>query len=117
MTLMNALPGNQPSTAELTRLYVYENFRDKITISDVCSALGRTKSAICPAFKQKYGVTVMDYITSLRVDEAKKMLIETDLSVGEISEAVGFSDTSYFSKVFLKSAGLTPTQYRRNSTR
>ena len=114
MTLINALPGNKPSTAELTRLYVYENFREKITMPDICSALGRTKSAICPAFKEKYGITVMDYLTSLRIDEAKKMLTETDMTVSEISEDIGFSDTSYFSKVFLKTVGTTPTLYRRN---
>ena len=115
MTLINALPGNKPSTAELTRLYVYENFREKITMPDICKALGRTKSAICPAFKEKYGITVMDYLTELRMDEAKKMLSETDMTVSEISEEVGFSDTSYFSKVFCKAVGKSPSSYRRNS--
>lgn len=114
MTLINALPGNKPSTAELTRLYVYENFREKITMKDICAALGRTKSAICPAFKEKYGITVMDYLAGLRIDEAKKMLLETDMTVSEISDDIGFSDTSYFSKVFLKIVGITPTHYRRN---
>ena len=114
MTLINALPGNKPSTAELTRLYIYENFREKITMQDICTALGRTKSAICPSFKKKYGKTVMDYLTELRIDEAKKMLLETDMTVGEISDDIGFSDTSYFSKVFFKIVGTSPSQYRRN---
>ncbi len=113
MTLINALPGNKPSTAELTRLYVYENFREKITMREICNALGRTKSAICPAFKEKYGVTVMDYLTELRIEEAKKMLKETDMTIGEISDDIGFSDTSYFSKVFLKTVGESPSHYRR----
>ena len=73
-----------------------------------------TKSAICPAFKQKYGVTVVDYLTELRIEEAKKLLLETDMTVSEVAEEVGFSDTSYFSKVFLKSAGIPPSSYRRN---
>ena len=115
MTLVNALPRNKPSTAELTRLYIHENFREKITMKDICTALGRTKSAICPAFKEKYGVTVMDYLTELRVEEAKKMLSQTDMTVGEISDEVGFADTSYFSKVFFKVVGVSPSQYRRNS--
>lgn len=115
MTLINALPKNKPSTAELTRLFVHENFREKITIKEISLALGRTKSAICPAFKEKYGITVMDYLTNLRIEEAKKMLLQTDMTVGEISDEVGFSDTSYFSKVFFKNVGLSPSQYRRNS--
>ncbi len=113
LTLINALPGNKPSTAELTRLYVYENFREKITMKDICSALGRTKSAISPVFKAKYGITVIDYLTKLRIEEAKRMLLETDMTVSEISERTGFSDTSYFSKVFLKAAGESPSQFRR----
>ncbi len=116
MTLINALPGNKPSTAELARLFVYENFRKKISIQDICRALGRTKSAICPAFKAKYGMTVVDYLTELRIDEAKKMLAETDMTVGEISDELGFADTSYFSKVFLKSEGKTPSRYRRDNS-
>ena len=115
MTLINALPGNKPSTAELTRLYVYENFREKITMKDICAALGRTKSAICPAFKEKYGVTVMDYLTELRIEEAKKMLSETDMTVSEISDEIGFSETSYFSKVFFKTVGKSPSHYRRSN--
>ena len=114
MTLINALPGNKPSTAELTCLYVRENFREKITMKDICVALGRTKSAICPAFKQKYGITVVDYLTELRIEEAKKLLLETDMNVGEISDETGFSDTSYFSKVFLRTVGVSPSAYRRN---
>lgn len=115
MTLINALPGNKPSTAELTCLYIRENFREKISMKDICTALGRTKSAICPAFKQKYGVTVVDYLTELRIEEAKKLLLETDMTVGEIADETGFSDTSYFSKVFLKSVGISPSCYRRSS--
>ncbi len=115
MALMNALPKNKPSTAELTKLFIHENFREKITIKEISLALGRTKSAICPAFKEKYGITVMDYLTSLRIEEAKKMLLQTDMTVGEISDEVGFGDTSYFSKVFLKTVGISPSQYRRST--
>ena len=115
MTLINALPGNKPSTAELTCLYIRENFREKISMKDICSALGRTKSAICPAFKQKYGITVVDYLTELRIDESKKLLLETDMTVSEIADETGFSDTSYFSKVFLKTVGVSPSCYRRNN--
>ena len=84
-------------------------------MKDICSALGRTKSAICPAFKQKYGITVVDYLTELRIDESKKLLLETDMTVSEIADETGFSDTSYFSKVFLKTVGVSPSCYRRNN--
>ena len=56
----------------------------------------------------------MDYLTELRIEEAKKMLMQTDMTVSEISDETGFSDTSYFSKVFLKAVGVSPTHYRRN---
>ena len=100
MTLINALPGNKPSTAELTCLYIRENFREKISMTDSASVLL---------------YAVVDYLTELRIEEAKKLLLETDMTVGEIADETGFSDTSYFSKVFLKSVGISPSCYRRSS--
>ena len=85
-------------------------------MKDICKALDRTKSAICPAFKEKYGFTVMDYLTNLRINEAKRMLKETDMTVSEISDSVGFSEPSYFSKVFLKITGESPTHYKGRIT-
>ncbi|MBO5879958.1 MAG: PocR ligand-binding domain-containing protein [Clostridia bacterium] len=117
LTLINALQGSKPSTAELTRLYIYENFREKINMKDICAALGRTKSALCPTFREKYGITVMDYLTELRIEEAKRMLHETDMTIAEIAEGVGFSDTSYFSKVFQKNCSLSPSQFRKRETK
>ena len=113
MTLTNAIPGLKPSTAELAKLFVYEHYHEKISISDICDALGKSKSAICPAFREKYGTTLTSYLNDLRIDEAAKLLLHSDLSVGEIADRVGYYDQSYFTKVFTKKMGLTPTQFKK----
>ena len=60
---------------------------------------------------KKLALSLMPVTSAIMV---KRMLAETDMTVSEISDEVGFSDTSYFSKVFLKSVGKTPTLYRRS---
>ena len=113
ITLINALPGQKPSIAELAKMYILENHSKKITINDICHALGCSKSTLLSAFKSQYGITVNSYLCEVRIGEAKKMLSGTDMSINEIAEATGFYDQAYFSRVFSQKEGLTPSDYRR----
>lgn len=63
-------------------------------------------------FREQTGKTLTEYITELRISEAKKLLRSTDDSILSIALAVGFNDQSYFSKVFQKSVGTSPSRYR-----
>ena len=56
----------------------------------------------------------MDYVTRVKLDEAKKMLGNTRYKIDEIAVRLGYSDASYFSKVFKKNEGMTPTQFRQS---
>ncbi len=113
ITLINALPGQKPSIAELARMYILENYSERITINDICHSLGCSKSTLLSAFKNEYGITVNYYLCEVRIGESKKMLYGTDMSINEIAEATGFYDQAYFSKVFSQKEGLTPSEYRR----
>lgn len=55
----------------------------------------------------------MEYLTQLRMDEARRLLTQTGRSIQEIAEQVGYDDPSYFCKVFKKSAGVTPNRFRK----
>lgn len=59
----------------------------------------------------------MDYLTDLRMKRAKEFLTETGLSIKAVSYETGYSDPNYFSKIFKKHTGLTPTEYRHNAVR
>ena len=113
MTLTNALPSNAPRLPELAKIYLHDNFSDNITIKDICRSLGCSKSALLSSFKAEYGTTVNAYLSNLRINEAKRLLESTTLSISRISDMTGFYDQSYFSKVFSARIGVTPSDYRR----
>ncbi|MGN0713824.1 MAG: helix-turn-helix domain-containing protein [Anaerovoracaceae bacterium] len=68
---------------------------------------------ISQLFKNEIGVGFLAYLTNIRMEKAKKLLMSTSLSLGEISEKSGYGDYRVFTKVFKKSEGITPSQFRR----
>ena len=71
-------------------------------------------SYISQLFKNEVGVNFLAYLTNIRMEHAKKLLLSTALPVAEISERSGYGDYRVFTKAFKKSEGITPSQYRRN---
>lgn len=65
-------------------------------------------------FRNSMGMTFTDYMTNLRLEEAKRLLEVTSMRVSEIAERLGFTDIAYFSNTFKKNCGLTPSEYRRH---
>jgi len=112
LTLSNAIPGSKPSVAERAKKYIGENLSKKFGIGDICDRLGCSKSTLLTSFKAKYGVTVGNYITDMRIEKAKHLLLEGERTVNEIALESGFSDQSYFSKVFSAKCGVPPSEYR-----
>ena len=113
ITLTNALPSSKPSVAELARYYIIENYEKKITLNDICRAIGCSKSTLVSVFKQEFGTTVNAFIVEIRVKEAMRMLASTEKSISEIAELTGFYDQAYLSKVFSAKTGISPSEYRR----
>ena len=68
-------------------------------------------------FSQEIGQTFIEYLTEKRINEAKRMLRQTEMRSSEIAFAVGFRDSHYFSFVFKKVSGCTPSEYRRGDKR
>ena len=69
---------------------------------------------ISQLFKNEIGVGFLTYLTNIRMERAKQLLLSTSLSIAEVSEQSGYSDYRVFTKVFKKSEGITPSQYRRD---
>ena len=113
MTLTNALPSRSPRIPELAKIYMHERFSEKITIKDMCKVLGCSKSALLTSFKNEYGTTLNSYLCTIRIEEAKRLLRTTNMTISAVADATGFYDQSYFSKVFSGKLGITPSDYRR----
>ena len=111
LTLSNAIPPSSVSLAYLARDYIHQNLGSKTTISDICNALRCSKTSLLTSFKREFNTTVNSYITEKRLDLAKKMLSGTSSSISEIAKETGFSDQSYFSKVFSARYGIPPSEY------
>ena len=117
LALASQISEAKPAISILVRRYVDENYKKHIGIKDVCEAVGYSKSTVLNAFKADFGMTVGAYICSARLDAAVRMLRSSPLTVAEIATKSGFSDQSYFSKVFSARFGKTPTEYRKELNR
>lgn len=97
---------------EQMTVYIDEHLSEKITLSLLSEQFNMNPDYISSYFKKKNGMNFSDYLNSRRIAEAKRLLHTTDLSIGLISEQVGFSDYRYFNKVFRNYLHVTPSQYR-----
>lgn len=93
--------------------YVHAQYKERIRLSDI-SAVTFFSGEYCESvFSRDTGKSIIDYVLDLRISEAQRLIIEGALSLGEISEQVGFTDYNYFSRTFKKRTGYAPTAYRR----
>ncbi|NLT48215.1 MAG: AraC family transcriptional regulator [Clostridiales bacterium] len=97
---------------EGTVKYINKNFKEKLTLRDSADHFHVNQSYLSALFKQEMGKSFTEYLTMLRLQEAKKLLRKTNLNLTNIAYQCGFEDQSYFSKVFRKVEGITPSQYR-----
>jgi AraC-like DNA-binding protein/mannose-6-phosphate isomerase-like protein (cupin superfamily) len=93
--------------------YLEERYAAPLTVADAASVAGMSQSHFMRFFKQVTGQSFINYLTHFRVAKAEELLARTDLSIAEVSQAVGFCDQSYFSLVFRRLTRLTPLQYKK----
>ena len=95
--------------------FVHKNYCENLTLEAVAYEIGFSTYYFGKLFKKTYGVSFTDYLTSYRIEQAKKLLSSDPLlTVKGVTYRVGFMDPNYFTRVFKKSEGLTPTEYRTN---
>ena len=94
--------------------YISEHYSENITLDNLCFIFGTNKTSLCRDFKKSYGLTILEHVHVLRIDKAKKLLRQNDLSVTEISDMLGFVSVHYFCRLFKKRTGLSPTMYQKS---
>ena len=94
--------------------YLQEHLDKEISLNILADEFHLNSQYISQLFKSEIGVNFLAYLTSIRMERAKKLLLATSLSIGEISEKCGYADYRVFTKAFKKEEGSTPSQYRRN---
>lgn len=94
--------------------YIKENYNQDLNMAVVSNYISMNYSLFSFSFKQYTGNNFVNYLKNIRMEEAKKLLAETDLRVIEISQAVGYDNEKHFMKIFKTSCGVSPSEYRKN---
>ncbi len=92
--------------------YIKDNYRKDITLEEVSKEVNISPIYFCKLFKNEMGENFIDYVTNLRINTAKEIMKNSLLSVKEICYEIGYGDPNYFSRIFKKAVGVTPTEYR-----
>ncbi len=95
--------------------YLEENIHSSITLSDVCSRFYMGKSRLCKLFDDYFGVGPIEYFTSLKINEAKKLLRAEEMAIGKVADTLAYSSIHNFSRSFKKATGFSPSEYRKKS--
>lgn len=103
-----------PNQADLAATYIREHYRQELSIQDIARNTGISKTVLYQIFHNHFGCTVGDFLNHCRIEASLPLLTDTALSLEDISQQVGFSSVSYYSKVFRKKMGLPPIQYRKS---
>lgn len=88
------------------------NYKSQVTVSQMVAFSGLPERSLMRRFAKATGMSLLDYIHALRLEEAKQLLETTDLPVEAIANEVGYQDTSFFGRLFRRKASITPLQYR-----
>lgn len=94
--------------------YLQEHLAEEISLTVLAEEFHLSAQYVSQLFKNEIGVNFLAYLTNIRMEKAKKLLLSSSLSIAEISEQSGYGDYRVFTKVFKKSEGITPSQYRRD---
>lgn len=109
------VPQTGKQTVANIRSYIRAHFTEKLTLDAIAAHIGLTPQYLSVFFKKETGQSIVDLITTMRIDRAKELLRGSQLSIGEIAQAVGYDDPNYFSRTFRRRTALTPREYRNSS--
>ena len=93
--------------------YIRANYASPITLDQISKQAALAKSTCCREFKKQIGYTIFDHILNVRLQEASRLLLTSNISITEVSIRCGFGNSSYFTKVFRLKTGFSPSAYRK----
>jgi two-component system response regulator YesN len=95
---------------------IHRNYNENMTINEIANEVYLSTTYLCMVFKQETGETVNEYITKVRIEKAKELLKDPSYKIYDICYDIGYIEPGYFSKIFKKHTGLSPSEYREKIT-
>ncbi|PAD75285.1 AraC family transcriptional regulator [Paenibacillus campinasensis] len=102
---------NKRYYADTIKSYLLEHYREPVEIESLSRLIQRSQGYTAALFKEVYGLSPIRYMHQLRVQEACRLLLHSDMSIAHIAQYLGYYDTSYFYRMFKKQTGLSPSSY------
>ena len=102
----------EPPPVSRAKQFILENQTENLSLGRVAKAVNTSLFYFCKMFKKATGLNFTDYVSRIRVEKAKNLLLNRNLRVSEIAYEVGFQSLTHFNRVFKKILGLSPTEYR-----
>ncbi|MGM0921253.1 MAG: response regulator [Bacillota bacterium] len=99
----------------MAKKYIHNHYQESLSLEDVAANVELTPTYFTKMFKEQTKLTFIDYVTDVRIEKSKELLLNTKLSLKEIAYEVGYKDPNYFSRVFKKWTNLSPKHYRSNT--
>ena len=100
------------SQKDVIKDYIDKNYKKDISAKDVAGILGYSDVYFSKVFKQLFDDNFINYLTKIRIDRAKVLLKDVSFNIKEVGKSVGYADSNYFTKVFKRSIGISPSEYR-----
>ena len=100
------------SQKDVIKDYIDRNYKKDISAKDVAGILGYSDVYFSKVFKQLFDDNFINYLTKIRIDRAKLLLKDVSFNIKEVGKSVGYADSNYFTKVFKRSVGMSPSEYR-----
>lgn len=100
------------SQKDVIKDYIDRNYKKDISAKDVAGILGYSDVYFSKVFKQLFDDNFINYLTKIRIDRAKVLLKDISFNIKEVGKSVGYADSNYFTKVFKRSIGMSPSEYR-----
>lgn len=94
--------------------YIDQNYNKNITLVKVANYVGFSSFYLSKLIKENLDINYTTYLTLIRINKAKDLLEQDDLTISEIAYGVGYSEPKYFSNVFRKMVGMTPSEYKKS---
>lgn len=110
-------PENAYSALEFVKQYMEEHYTDVLTIDQLAHVAEISPKYFVDLFKKKYGISAMEYVAELRLQQAKRLMAKSDARLRDIAHQVGYADEFYFSRKFKKEIGVSPNVYMKSRRR
>lgn len=107
---------SEPPVIAKAKQFINDNYAEDITLGQVAAAVHTSQFYFCKIFKKSVGINFTEYVSRLRTEKAKNLLLNPNLRVSEIAYAVGFQSLTHFNRVFRDIVGSSPTEFRSHLT-